>query len=196
MRQQRPLFLSILVALVLTLLPGSSFAQTQYRYAVGLMAGFGGTTGSEPASTTVDDVFLREDRFELSYQLLFDMEIRRGTSFGVRLGQVEVEIDDAGLVAPFTATVDSELTYLTLSGEYRLSAGFYHSGLFFGVGYYGIDGQDTYEDDTGLGLSAGASGHFRLNDRWSLMIEFSGHYADLDYAQFFIMGHAGLAFHF
>ena len=196
MPQQRPLFLSILVATALALVPGSSFAQTQYRYTVGLMAGFGGTTGSEPASATVDDVFLREDRFDLGFQLLFDMEIRRGTSFVVRLGQMDVEIDDAGLLAPFTPTVDSELTYLTLAGEYSLSAGYYQSSLFLGVGYYGIDGQNVFEDDTGLGLTVGTTGDFRVNDRLSVLVELSGHYADVDYAQFFIMGHAGLAFHF
>ena len=92
--------------------------------------------------------------------------------------------------------VDSELTYLTLAGDYSLSAGYYQSSLFLGVGYYGIDGQNTYEDDTALGLNVGTTGDFRINDRWSVLIEFSGHYADLDYAQFFIMGHAGLAFHF
>ncbi len=196
MRHPRPVFWLIPVVLFSMLAPGSSLAQSSYRYSIGLMAGFGGATGSEPAGGSVGEPFLRDDRFELGYQLVFDMELERGILFGVRLGQLDVELVAPAL--PLPGPIQSELTYATLAGEYRLSGtgGFYQSGLYLGTGFYAIDGQGFVDDDSGLGLNVGATGNFRLTDRLGLKIEFSGHYADLDYAQFFIMGHAGLAFHF
>ncbi len=194
MRQFRFLS-SLLIALALCCLAGSSSAQTTSRYTAGAMLGFGGATASGSSGSTIDDVYLLDDRFDLGYQLFFDMEVRKGVLFGVRLGQMDVEIASASLLA-FGSSVDSELTYLTLSGEYRLSASTYQSGLFLGLGYYSVDGQSVFDDDTGLGLTLGTTGEFRLTDRWSIMVEFSGHYADIEYSQFFIMGHAGLAIHF
>ncbi len=196
MRQQRPLILSLLVVLAFLFVPGSSSAQTGYRYTVSLQAGVGVTTATEPSSTTVDETFILEDEFESGFQLVFDTEIRRGILFGVRLGQLDVEIDNVGSPLAFLDPVGSELTYATVSGEYRLSAGYYQSGLFFGLGYYTVDGQQVFGDDSGLGFTVGTTGDFRISDRWSVMVEFSGHYAELDWAQFFFMGHAGVAFHF
>ncbi len=194
MRQHRFLASSILVALILCCLPGSSAAQSSNRYSAGLMLGYGGATASEPSSAIVDDVYLLDDQFDLGYQLLFNMEVRRGVLFGVRVGQLDVEV--ANNAVAFGTPVESDLTYLTLSGEYRFTAGAYQSGLFLGVGYYAVDGQSFFDDDTGLGFTVGSAGDFRINDRWSILVELSGHYADLDSSQFFIMGHGGLAFHF
>ncbi len=192
MRQHRYPGTSILIALALCCLAGSSAAQTTNRYTAGVTFGFGGATGSGSSGATVDDTYVIGDRFDLGYQLLFGMEVRKGTLFAVRFGEMDVQLASLD----FSSPLDSELTYLTLSGEYRLPAGSYMSGLFLGAGYYSIGGQNVFSDDSGLGLTIGADGDFRLNDRWSILVEFSGHYADLDYAQFFIMGHAGLAIHF
>ncbi len=195
MRQHRYLGSSILIALAFCCLAGSSAAQTTSRYTAGVMFGYGGNVASGPSGSTIDDVYLVDDSFDLGYQLLFGMEVRKEALFVTRLGQTDVEITSPSLDL-FGGPLESELTYLTLSGEYRLPAGNYMSGLYMGAGYYSVDGQDVFNDDTGLGLTVGATGDFRINDRWSVLVEFSGHYADLDYAQFFVMGHAGLAFHF
>jgi hypothetical protein len=40
------------------------------------------------------------------------------------------------------------------------------------------------------------TGDFRLTDRFSIVIELSGHYTDLDAADLLAMGHAGVAFRF
>ena len=196
MRQQRLLYLSTLVVLASLLLPASSQAQAGFRYAIGFMGGFGGATASEPSSSTVEQVFVRDDSFDLGFQLVFDMEVRRGTLFGLRVGQMDIELSSPLLLSIFDGPIESELTYASAVGEYRLSTGLYQSGLFLGLGYYSIDGQSFFDDDTGLGLTVGTTGDFRINDRWSVLVEFSGHYADLDYAQFFVMGHAGVAFRF
>ncbi len=195
LRQHRFLS-STLMTLALCCLAGSSSAQSPSRYTAGVMLGFGGATGSGPSGSTTGDVYLLADRFDLGYQLFFALETRKDVLFGVRFGQMDVEIANASLLALFGSSVDSELTYLSLSGEYRMSSGTYQSGLFIGLGYYSVDGQSVFGDDTGLGLNLGTTGEFRLNDRWSIMVEFSGHYADIEYAQFFVMGHAGLVVHF
>ncbi len=196
MRQHRYLGSSILIALALCCLAGSSSAQTPSRYTAGVTFGFGTPTGSGPSGSTINDVYLVNDNFEFGYQLLFGMEVRRGTLFAVRFGQMDVEVTSPNQLAVFGTPVGSELNYLTLTGEYRLPAGSYQSGFFMGLGYYSVDGKNTFDDDAGLGLTLGVNGDIRINDRWSILVEFSGHYADLDYAQFFVMGHAGLAIHF
>ncbi len=195
MRQHRPLVLSVVIALTLFCLAGSSSAQLPSRYTAGLMIGFGSPIGSGPSGSTIGDVYLLDDSFDVGYQLLFNLDIRDGVLFGVRLGQMDVELATP-ILEQLGAPVASDLTYFTLSGEYRLPIGSYMSGLYIGTGYYSVDGQSIFEDDSALGLTLGTTGDFRINDHWSLMVEFSGHYADLDVAQFFVMAHAGVAFHF
>ncbi len=188
---------SIVIALVLFGLPGDASAQLTNRYTAGVMFGFGSPTGGSGSNSTgIGEIYLVDDQFDLGYQLLFNMETRKDVLFGVRYGQLDVELASPTVLALFDAPIDTELTYATLSGEYRRSAGIYQSGLFLGLGYYSVDGQDIFEDTTGLGLTVGTTGDFRINDRWSVLLEFSAHYADVDYGQFFIMGHAGVGFHF
>ncbi len=178
-RQKRHLVVTILVVLALGFLPGSSLAQSRYPYIVGLMGGLGGATDANP-DTDLDNV---------GWQALFAMDIDVRTLFSVRVGQLDLETDAGELF-------DSELNYVTLSGEYRMTAGFYESGLFLGLGYYDRGGAPLLPDDSAIGLTLGTSGDFRLTDRFSLLIELAGHYADLEQAQFFLHGHVGVAFHF
>ncbi len=196
MRQQRHLFLATLLISASLLLPGSSAAQSDNRFTLGLMGGFGGALASEPSSSSLEKTFLLQEEFNFGFQLIFNTEMRRGTLFGVRIGQLDVELANRNFLGLFVGPIESELTYATAVGEYRLPTGSYESGLFIGLGYYSIDGQGLFDDDTGLGLNVGTTGDFRLNDRLSFLLEFSAHYADLDYAQFFVMAHAGIGFHF
>ncbi len=196
LRQHRHLFLATLLISASLLLPDSSAAQSDRRFTLGLMGGFGGALGSDPSSSTIDKTFLLQEEFDLGFQLVLNTEMRRGTYFGVRVGQLDVELANVNFLGLTVGPIESELTYVTAVGEYRLPAGIYDSGLFIGLGYYAVDGQGIFDDDTGLGLNIGTTGDFRINDRFSFLLEFSAHYADLDYAQFFVMGHAGIGFHF
>ncbi len=196
MRQLRPQILLSLAILVPLLVPGSSFAQSGYQYSISLMAGLGGTFNSEPASSTVAETFVRDDQAEFGFQVNFNMEIDRGTLFGVRVGQYDVELSNNGLLGLVSLPVKSELTYATLAGEYRIPAGLYESGFFAGLGYFAVDGQGIFENDSGIGLTVGTTGDFKLNDRLSLMIEIAVNYAEMDYLQFFVIGSAGFAYHF
>ena len=181
MPQERPLLVAILAVAALTVVPATVSAQPARTFTLGLQGSIGGFTDAEP-DTGFDN---------LGLQAFFFMEIDHATLFGVRLGQLQLEADDA-----FGDLYDSDLSYLTLAGEYRFPEAFYESGLYLGLGFYSLDGGPVIEDDTGLGLNLGATGTFRLTDRLSLVVDLSAHYADLDRAQFLFMGNVGLGFSF
>ena len=181
MRPQRLVLLTTLtltLALGLLLPAASSAQQHQYNFTVGLMGGLGGSTDAEP------DVDL--DNF--GFQAFFSMETKVRTRFVVRVGQMGLE-SNGGFV-------DADLNYLTLSGEYEMDESGYQAGLFLGVGFYDLDPSRGLASESSLGLTVGTTGDIRITDRLSLMVELSGHYADLDFGQFYLMGHVGVAFHF
>lgn len=178
MRLPRPVSLSILALLALGFVPAASSAQSSANYSVGLMLGVGGSTDAEP-DTEFGNV---------SFQAYFAMKTQPKTEFVARLGQLALDTEGSFF--------DADLTYLTLTGEYEFPGGGYESGLFLGLGIYNLNGDFGIDDESALGLTVGTTGDFRLTDRLSLMLELSGHYADLDYAQFFLMGHVGIAYHF
>ena len=177
MRQKRLVLPALSALLLLALSPAASSAQASSPYAAGLTVGLGGASGAEPST----------DYGNFGFQAFFSMEVQTSTRFVVRLGQQGLESKDS--------SVDADLGYLTLAGEYMFNAGLYKSGLFMGLGAYDLSGSGV-EDDSALGLSLGTTGDFRLTDRLNLRVELSGHYADLDYAHFFVMVHAGVAYHF
>lgn len=180
MRPQRFVFQTILTLLALALLvPTTSSAQQhQYNFSVGLMGGLGSSPDAEP------DV----DFDNFGYEAFFSMETTLRTRFVVRAGRMGLESDGA--------VVDADLDYLTLSGEYEFTESGYEAGLFMGLGLYELDPSRGIRDESAVGLSVGTTGDIRISDRFSVMVEISGHYVDFDYAQFFLMGHAGVAFHF
>jgi hypothetical protein len=157
-------------------LPATSEAQGGRDFTVGLLFGVGGSVESSP-DTGIDN---------FSLEGLFSYRIDRYSLFRARVGQIDLESDFGG----------TELSYLTLGGEYLVVEGNYVSGLFLGLGFYDVAAGGGFADDTALGLTGGVTGDFRINNRLSLIVEFSGHYADIESAQFFATGHVGLAFHF
>lgn len=180
MRPQRFVFLTTLTLLALgLLLPAASSAQQhQFNYSVGLMGGVGGSPDAEPSI----------DLDNFGFEAFFSMETSIKTRFVVRVGQMGIESDGA--------VIDADLNYLTLSGEYEFTESGYEGGLFMGLGYYELDPTRGIQDESAIGLTLGTTGDIRLTDRLSLLVQLSGHYADFDFAQFFLMGHVGVAYHF
>ena len=176
MRHSRFFIFATLVLLAVLHTPATSFAQATSNYSVGLMLGLGGSAESNP-DTGIDN---------FSIEGIFSYKIDRYSRFRARVGQLDLETDFGS----------SELNYLTLSGEYLVAADNYESGLFIGLGLYDLGGGVGFQDDNALGLTLGVTGDFYLSDRFSLLVEFSGHYADFDSTQFFVTGHAGVLFHF
>jgi hypothetical protein len=159
-----------------------SQAQNLHNYSIGLMVGLGGAAESNP-DTGIDN---------LALEGFFSYRIDRYAHFRARVGQLDLE----------TSFGETQLDYITLSGEYLINGGSYESGLFLGLGFYDIsDGifdstGQGFQEDNALGLTLGVTGDFSLTDRFSILVELSGHYADFDGTQFFVAGHTGLVFHF
>lgn len=164
--------------LALLVAPGICLAQHD-NYEVGLALGLGGSTDDEP-DTGLDN---------FSWQASFAMKIDSKTQWGARLGQLELDTDDAGASG-------GDLSYVTLSGEYLFPEGFYESGVYLGLGFYDFSGDVSGADDSGVGLVLGVTGDFRLTERLGLSVELSGHGVDLEGLDFLLMGHVGLAYRF
>jgi len=175
LRHLRPRLTTPLFALLaLALVPAAGLAQSAYTYTVGLQAGLGGSIEDQP------DVGL--DNF--GWQALFSMKIDNSTQWGVRVG--ELALDGGGF--------DADLRYLTAAGEYLFADRLLDSGLYIGLGFYDLDAFGA--GDTALGVVLGVTGDVHLTERFSLLLELSGHYADLDAVQFFAMAHVGLGYRF
>ncbi len=177
-----------LIVVSIALIASAGHAQETYDMNASILLGLGGSVDeSDPGYGNV------------SFQLGFAAFIEDRTQIAIRLGQLGFDDADAlgGLFGP-------DLTYITLSGEYRGRRGFFSgalfdSGMFIGLGVYKLDGtraDGVEEDSTSVGLTVGVSGDFDVSRRLAIRIEGSGHVTDLDEAQFFILGHAGLVVRF
>lgn len=146
------------------------------EYTLGLVGGIGGTEDTGNYNQT-------------NLQALFAFEWAPRTLFVVRAGQMELDGESGTLP-------EGDLRWLTLSTEYRLPAGFYQSGLFIGIGYYNLESTGGFLDDSAFGLNLGVTGDIPVTRHFSILVEVSGHYADLDSTQLLLMAQGGLAFHF
>lgn len=146
-----------------------------YTYTIGALGGIGGSWDVEP------DPGYDNPTFQLNLGMVVDTQ----TLLVVRIGELDFE-DVDGLPG------DPTLQYATISGEYRFVRDWYDSGLYLGLGAYDYGGD--FDGDTGVGLAFGSTGDFEMN-RWSsLLVELSAHWADVEDAQFFVMGHIGVGF--
>lgn len=180
----RPLLTIAAFALLLAI-PGKVEAQVLDNYTLSIFGGLGGAFDADPdpglSNTTI--------------QLGFSMALDKSSLFVARVGQL-----DLGDPGGFGGLANADLTYVTVGGEYRLRRPLYDSGVFLGLGGYQLQGTrfatGESEDDTALGVVLGVTADFPITRRFSILSELSGHYADLDEAQFFGMLHVGFAFHF
>lgn len=180
---------ALCACLSLAVLPSAVQAQDLYTYGVGVFGGFGGSLDVNP-DAGLDNT---------SLQASFSMLTERRTLVTLRVGSIDFSGDGNGSSGGFDVFSKADLTYLTVAGEYRVRRAYYDSGLFLGLGGYRLEG--TYpgggtDDETALGFTAGVTGDFPINSRFSVLVEFAGHFADLDTAQFFGTGHFGLVWHF
>ena len=181
MAQHRLLRLALLAALLL--LPGAARAQELYTFTAGLMGGIGGSVDVEPG----------DDLGNTGFQLNLAMVTEPRTHVGFRLGQLALDSEEF-----FGSLSDAELSYVTVAGEYRLPQTYSESGVYIGLGGYRLEGTrgGRDEQDTSVGLVLGVTSEFKVTRWLGVLLELSGHYADLDEAQFFGMGHGGIAIHF
>ncbi len=164
------------VILAAILLPGVEAEAQDKGISIGIFGGLGGSPDSDGYDGS-------------GFQLLAAMDLSRNTLTGVRIGEMSTEFElDNGAIE------ENDMSYITVGTEYRRDADYYTSGLLIGLGYYRLEGPFSEEDS--LGLTMGVTGDFQINPRFSVVVELSGHYADFDRAQIFLLGHAGVVFRF
>jgi hypothetical protein len=170
--------------LLVTLLCGSAplTAQSTTLWRVGLAAGIGGTEDAD-VSPGYDASVL---------QLTLGMNGEAGTSLVARIGSMDFDGEQ------INSLVDPEMRWATLGGEYRFRGRWFESGLFLALGGYQLEGDfaGVSEDETAWGLSFGSTAEWRLSQHFSVDAELSGHWADFDQAQIFLVGLVGVSVHF
>ena len=173
-RAYRPVVLLLATVLLLLAGAGAAAAQERYSYTVTLSPTVGGS--------------LSEGTDNGGVQAGFSWRTQPRTAVGVRLGSIGLSGDQVGsLLSP-------TFRYATIAGEYRFQELYYQSGVFFGLGLYQLgNGVDSEE---GAGLTLGVSGDFPINERLSVVVELSGHYADIDVASTYAAAHVGVAYQF
>jgi hypothetical protein len=185
MRRRRSQVHRVLLAAVLVMsVAGAAPAEEKYPYRVSAFYGLGGSLdGGDDDSSSLDN-----GTFQLGFSWISDTDILVGVRYG------EIGFDDEGI----GGRVGSDLRYATIGGEYLFNEGYYTSGVYLGLGWYDVDEDDLGElpSDSAIGLALGLTGDFRLTQRFSILIELSGHYTDLDDADLLAMGHAGVAYRF
>ncbi len=182
MRPVRWLIVACGAALVLAGAP--AWPQTDATsFEVGLAGGLGGALDADPGSG------LDATTLQLRFSWVTDLH----TKLAIRAGTLDFGADEQ-----LELLTDAELQYLTIAGEYHFRDRFYDSALFLGLGYYELSGLRDGVDasDSNVGFFLGALGDFPLTRRLSFTIELSGHYAEVERVQLFLLGHAGLSFHF
>ncbi len=177
--------LALCAALLALAAPVCGHAQAEaYNFSVGLLGGIGGSVDASPGDNLDNS----------GYQVDLGMVTRPGTHLVLRLGRLGLDSSKQ-----FGTLTNADLTYATIGGEYRYRQSFYDSGIYLALGGYRLGGDDALgrsTDDTAIGLALGVTGEFDLSHHLSILVELSGHWADLAEAQLFAMGHAGLAWRF
>lgn len=164
--------------------PGAAQAQETYTFTVGALGGLGGSIDAE----------VGDELDNTGFQLNLGMVVEPRNHLVLRLGRLGLDSADR-----FEDLTDADLTYVTIGGEYRYPHAYYDSGVYLALGGYRLEGTGTGgsdEEETGIGLALGVTGEFTINRWLSFQAELSGHYADLEQAQLFAMGHAGLVVKF
>jgi opacity protein-like surface antigen len=164
----------LLLALCL-LAAAPASAQNQYQLAV--LGGVGGALDGDPLSHPA-----------LELQFGYPRGVRDLVVF--RLGRINLSADDDLFV------VDGELSWLTLTSEYRLPDDYYISGIFVGLGYYQRRSDNGFGDDEGVGATLGVDGEFALTEHWGVLLQLTGHWANLSRDQVWTTAMGGLTFSF
>ena len=173
-RACRPVVLLLATVLLLLAGVGTVAAQERYSYTVTLSPTIGGSF-SEGADNG-------------GVQAAFSWRTQPRTAVGIRLGSIGLSGDQVG------SFLSPTFRYVTIAGEYRFQELYYQSGVFFGLGLYQLG--NSVDSEEGAGLTLGVSGDFPINERLSVIVELSGHYADIDAAGTYAAVHAGVAYQF
>jgi hypothetical protein len=171
----------VLGALLLGASAAGAQSRENYPFRVSAFAGVGGAVDDDDGNS------LGNGSFQLGFSWISDTDVL----VGARAGQISFDEGPSGRQG-------SDLTYVNIGGEYLFDEGYYTSGIYLGLGWYALDDDPLpqFPSEDAVGLALGVTGDFRLTNRFSILIELSGHYTDLDAVDLLAMGHAGVAFRF
>jgi hypothetical protein len=179
---------TLTAAAALFLLPATAQAQAGYTFTLSALGGIGGGISVDQGDGIGNP----------SLQLGFALITQPKTHVGLRLGTIDLDTD--GGFGDEEILADADLTYVTLSGEYRYSYDWYESGVYLGLGGYQLSGTSLLTgadgDDTGVGVVLGLTGEFNMTRNLGILVEIAGHWADLEEAGSFVTAQVGVAWHF
>lgn len=175
----------LVAALTLFVLPRAATAQGAsttrlYTYSVSLLGGLGGS---------IDESESGYDNSAI--QLGFSVVTERSVKVSARVGRL-------GSIERMANLFETDVEYVTVSGEYTFGEVGYQSGMFVGLGAYRLEGSRLFTGEpvsrTTVGLTGGLTGDFDLTERLSILAELSFHGLTQGDAQFFATGLVGLSF--
>ena len=169
--------LAVLLTVLLALGALTAPAAEAETYHLGLLGGVGGAVDGDPFDHTALEA-------QFGY--------RRGLRdlMMLRVGRLDLDASDQ------LFDVNGELTWLTLTSEYRLPEDFYISGFFVGLGLYQRRNDFGLGDDEGVGATFGIDGEFAITEHWGAIVQLTGHWADLNAEQFWTTAMGGITFSF
>ena len=181
MRRRRLSLHLALLTLLLAAIAGAAQAQEEHPFRASVFYGLGGADSD--AGSSWDNG---------TYQLGFSWVSDYNILVGLRAGEVGFDEEAPG------GRLGADLTYATVGGEYLFNEGYYTSGVYLGLGWYGLDDGELAESDSegSIGLALGLTGDFGITRRFSILVELSGHYTELEDVDLLAMGHVGVAFRF
>jgi hypothetical protein len=156
-----------------------------YFVTVGVLGGIGGPLDA-------DDPDPGTSHPALELQVGYITEPR--TILALRVGRLDFSRDDR-----LGETLDPQLSYITLAGEYRIYRSWYDSGIFLGLGNYRLNGEDATgrsRDSSSWGVIGGVTAEFEIAPHFAVLTQLTAHYADVEGAQLFATGMAGFNFKF
>ena len=147
-------------------------------YSLTLLGGVGGS--ADESESGFDNSAL---------QVGFSVVTERSVKVGARLGSL-------GSIERMGGLLDTDLTYLTISGEYAFGEAGYQSGVFFGLGLYRVEGLRRFtgadESTTTAGLTGGINAYFDVARRVDIVAELAVHGLTQGESQFFVTALAGV----
>ena len=180
MRRRRLSLHLALTTLLLIAIAGAAEAQDRYPFRATVFYGIGGADSDGGGSWG-------NGTYQLGFSWVSDHDIL----VGVRYGELAFDEGPGGREG-------SDMTYATIGGEYLFNEGYYTSGIYIGLGWYGLEDDELPEfpSEDALGIALGVTGDFKMTKRFSILVELSGHYTDLDSADLLAMGHVGVGYRF
>ena len=148
------------------------------------------------------DVEFDDSTFSFSnttFDMYWAFPIEPETFIKIKAGRIEgpvaIAYEVPGEDELFRRDVDGEVQHLEMNVEYRFNEPFGTTGLFAGLGFYRVSGDDQ-DSDSSYGFNAGVNADFPLSPRYGIILEGTYHWAGAEFQQRFMTFGGGLRVRF